>query len=512
MNKYVRKLFEVLFKNHQIQQIVYTPLQHTFRPPEEWRQYWQSQGQPWRTEPEIGAKRQEELRKRRAIVPDIEKGIYPFKGMKLSRADVEWLLAGHENGRGPVDWSDETQYGRQGLDLRGADLRSVDLRGLPLAGMQAGLTQQATEEQCEAGAAHLENADLGEANLERAAFPYAHTEGADLSRVNLKKANLTCAHLEDARLHDAYLEGASFYVAHLERAGLFSAYMERTDLREANLEGAFLCGAHLEGANLRSARLERTDLREAYLGKAILTLAYLDEAFLDDIILNDEKHIGPLLADVRWGNANLAVVKWSLVNVLGDEHEARQKKRDGRMKERRVRLREYEEAVRANRQLGIVLQAQGLNRDALRFTYRAQVLEKHALGIEMILHGMTLRQRIQTLGLWLFSWFLYLLAGYGYKPLRSLLAYLFVIIGFAASYFLLGLHDVVGPHHVFGPYHLTWFEAIVVSMTAFHGRGFFANQFQPGDPQAFVAAFEAFVGLLIEVTLIATLTRRLFGQ
>jgi hypothetical protein len=49
-------------------------------------------------------------------------------------------------------------------------------------------------------------------------------------------------------------------------------------------------------------------------------------------------------------------------------------------------------------------------------------------------------------------------------------------------------------------------------MTAFHGRGFLADQFKPGDPQAFVAAFEAFVGLIIEVTFIATLTQRFFGK
>ena len=47
---------------------------------------------------------------------------------------------------------------------------------------------------------------------------------------------------------------------------------------------------------------------------------------------------------------------------------------------------------------------------------------------------------------------------------------------------------------------------------AFHGRGFFPDQFHPGDPQALVAAIEAFVGLLIEVTFIATLTQRLFGK
>src|SRR5438309_1285660 len=118
---------------------------------EGWKAYWQAQGQPWRTMPEIDTKRQEELAQCRKIAPDIEKGIYPFKGMKLSRADVEWLLATHENGRGPVDWSDESQRQRDGLDLRGADLRKVNLSGLPLARMRGGLKvsewRDATEEQ-----------------------------------------------------------------------------------------------------------------------------------------------------------------------------------------------------------------------------------------------------------------------------------------------------------------------------------------------------------------------------
>jgi hypothetical protein len=49
-------------------------------------------------------------------------------------------------------------------------------------------------------------------------------------------------------------------------------------------------------------------------------------------------------------------------------------------------------------------------------------------------------------------------------------------------------------------------------MTAFHGRGFFPTQFNPGDPQAIAAAIEALVGLFIEITLIATLTQRLFDK
>src|SRR5947207_11672485 len=95
---------------------------------EDWTAYWKQEGQPWRTEPEIDEERQKYLAERRSIMPDIEQGIYPFKDVKLSRADVEWLLATHENGSGPVDWSDENQREREGLDLRGADLRQEDIR------------------------------------------------------------------------------------------------------------------------------------------------------------------------------------------------------------------------------------------------------------------------------------------------------------------------------------------------------------------------------------------------
>ena len=62
--------------------------------PNTWKAYWNAQGWSWRTEPEIDAERQKFLAKRRAIVPDIGKGIYPFKDIEpeLTRADIEWLL------------------------------------------------------------------------------------------------------------------------------------------------------------------------------------------------------------------------------------------------------------------------------------------------------------------------------------------------------------------------------------------------------------------------------------
>src|SRR5438105_4537353 len=96
---------------------------------EAWKVSWKEQGQEWRTELEIDAERQKYLEERRKVVPDIIQGIYPFKDIKLSRADVEWLLATHESSgvRGPADWNDVSQREREGLDLRGARLEKIDL-------------------------------------------------------------------------------------------------------------------------------------------------------------------------------------------------------------------------------------------------------------------------------------------------------------------------------------------------------------------------------------------------
>src|SRR5205085_1901874 len=110
---------------------------------EAWKVYWKTQGQEWRIELEIAEERQAFLAKRRNITPDIKQGIYPFKGIEpnLTRADIEWLLTTHENSGmcGPVDWNDELQRKREGVDLRGADLRQANLSGLPLARMRGGL-------------------------------------------------------------------------------------------------------------------------------------------------------------------------------------------------------------------------------------------------------------------------------------------------------------------------------------------------------------------------------------
>lgn len=433
---------------------------------------------PWRTEPEIDPDRQNFLTACLATQPDIKQNIYPFKGIKLTRADIEWLLITHENGRGPIDWSDERQRKRLGLDLRGADLRQLNLRHLPLALTRGGLTrdewQLATLEQRDIAGVHLEGATLSEAHLEG-----AHLERATLRRIHMEEVNLFRASLKNTYLRQAHLE--------------------RANLRGTQLEGAYLFEAHLEGADLRNA--------------------FFDSATNLERITLDERKLGfASLADVHWGDVNLSVVNWASMKRLGDEYRARQREMARGTRtviEKAKRLEDYSAAVRANRQLANTMRAQGMNEEAVRYAYRAQTLQRKVLWRQVLwgrveslppdmvpgrlqLAVQELWLRARKFGAYIFSWFLDILAGYGYKPGRSVLIYLLMILGFATCYHFVG--------------HLSPSEALIFSVTSFHGRGFLPGPFTLGSPVTGLAALEAVVGLFIEISFIATFTQRFFGR
>jgi uncharacterized protein YjbI with pentapeptide repeats len=437
----------------------------------------------WRTELEIDGERQQFLRQCLAIVPDIQQGTYPFKDITLTRADIEWLLTNHHGGHGPIDWNDPQQRKSWGLDLRGANLCHVDLRNLPLTRTRGGLIREewnpTTLEQRHMAGVHLQGADLSDAHLEGSVLQGAHMEGATLRGAHLEEANLFRAYL-----NDAYLRGA---------------HLERTALRGTRMEGAYLLEAHLQGADLRNT--------------------FFDSATnLERMTLSDEKLGCALLADVHWGSVNLSVVNWTQVKKLGDEDKVRRRERNGQTRtltEKARLLEDYHEAVRANRQLANSMRAQGMNEEAITFAYRAQILQRQVLWrqvlwgqVEALQTGVqpegpwkllkALRWRLLRLASFLFSGFLDLLAGYGYRPGRSLFIYLLVIALFATCYTLLG--------------HLAAREALVFSVTSFHGRGFLPGKFQLGDPVTALAALEAVTGLFIEISFIATFTQRFFGR
>jgi uncharacterized protein YjbI with pentapeptide repeats len=438
----------------------------------------------WRTEPEIDDTRQQFLRQRLSVPPDIQRGIYPFSEVKLTRADIEWLLVMHEHGRGPVEWSNEEQRERQGIDVRGADLRRVNLRDLPLARLCGGLTKE----------------EWIATTIEQRTLVGVHLEHADLSR----------AHLEGALLRGAFLQGATLRSTHLEEATLFQAHLEQTYLRDAHLEGANMISVSLEGAYIRKGWLTGADLRRAICDNTTI---------LEKVSFSDKKWGCIRLADVRWGDCNLAVLDWKRAVPLGDERVARafSVRDDGKKsaREKQHHLDAYQTAARANRQLANTMRAQGMNDEAISFAYRAQVLQRAVLwrhllwGTEDFLverdtqHGLRANmnevwRRVRVGGSYLFSWFLDILAGYGYKPERSVGIYLLTILSFTLFYLFTGA--------------LPLREALVFSVTAFHGRGFLIGPFTLASPVTAFAALEAVIGLFIEISFIATFTQRFFGR
>jgi uncharacterized protein YjbI with pentapeptide repeats len=396
------------------------------------------------------------LAARRAIAPDVARGEFPFKGVRLDRADVEWLLATHEDGRGPVDPNDERQRDRVGLDLRGADLSHARLSNLPLARTAGEATRRATR-------------DLTEGRRRKAAIDL---RGADLAGAHLEGSSLDYANLERADLRGCRLNGASLWGVNLREADCDGAHLEETDLWNAHLEGAFLYRAYLQGARLHEA--------------------HLAGAHFNGLHLVDKDGVGPMLADIHWEGVNLSLVDWSEVRLLGDDRLALQRESDGAVKDRATRIREFSSAVRANQQLALALQAQGMTDEAGRFFYRSRVLQRQLLA----LYG---GRRAPA---YLVSLLLAGLTGYGYRMGRMVVAYVALLTFYAALYY--GFGQAGSPH-------VSWGEATVSSITAFHGRVFSAP-FAPNSPQSVVTAAEAINGFLFEGLFIAMLAQRVFGR
>lgn len=502
-----------------------------------WKVYWAEQGVPWRTEPEIGQERQRFLLERQKTKVSIEQGNFPFTGVPLNRADVEWLAATHGT--------------TTPLDLRGANLQRADLSHLPLHNLRGCLDDlilvTLTPEQRAKGAINLDRANLDGAKLDGARLRDAKMQSASLVDTTLDRADLSIAHLENANLHGASLRGANLggtyqaagqpeekqalYVAHLEDADLSGAHLEGANLRGARLEGAFMQGAHLEASDLTNAHLQGADLRRVVFSKG---------STLDSIALSDRKHGPASLGDIQWNGVDLTVVDWHVLRRLGDEkptprgakpleipatkpawpsgssspvNDIKRASNDafsllltsvflllGLFAVYHVLVswwspNHHLEAARANRRLAMALGEQGII-EADHFAYRAQVCQRKVLFRR--LHGLR----------WLFSWLVDVLAGYGYKPLRTLFWYGVVVVGFGCVYYLLGPRVGV-PFSPIG--------AVVFSLTSFHGRGFFPGG-SPGhsisldDPLTVLAACEAVFGLFIEASFIAAFTRRFFAR
>ncbi len=429
----------------------------------------------------------------------------PFDSITLTGADVFWLAA-----RTLTDM-DEARAVAQAMDallhaqvednarLR-FNLSTLHLEGADLSG------------------AHLGHAVLSHAHLERVNLTGAYLEQADLSEADLEQARCDNAHLEMATPSGARGKGAIFYYAHMRRANLVHG-----EFPAAGFAGADLAEATFGGADLRQADFATSDLRGAnmpyvQLGGADMRRCRMDATTeLSGAYMGDKNCGFPIVANALWGDANVAAVNWSVdglglnfgeVNrhvILGDETLARNPPDFGHIKAGLDYG--FGAAIRAYRQFAAILRNQGANEQANELMYRAQLVQLRVLRRQAFWRkkGMRVRlsHRLRPFATYLGSGLLDLIAGYGYRPGRSIVAYIIIICGFAGLYLLNGQ---------FASPHLRWDEALVLSISSFHGRGFFTSGVSLGDTLARLASGEAIVGLLLEITFIATFTNRFFAR
>lgn len=348
-------------------------------------------------------------------------------------------------------------------------------------------------------------------------------EGADLTDAQLLWSDLRRAHF-DAK---STLQGVVFG---RQRVGLYASYIQ-SDRAEFLVElgatvWAWMLGLVVATYNLYAlvATLEASDhlqiLARYFLPTAIfvvsIALLHLEAALIRWFIPDVQARYstGARLADVNWGGANLSVIDWQQIEILGDEYTVSQRWSAGKKHKSWVQRRaDYNAAMRAYRQLAKELQQRGMSASADTYFYRGHLMERQVVLREF--------QPLHYAG----SWLLDMIAGYGYKPMRSVVVYAATILSFAVLYWCV-TNGVSITHGLFTQailqlgmlppsvptYHLQGYEAVVVSMTSFHGRGFFQPTASPGDKVAILSAIEAAVGLLIEIVFIATFTQRFFAR
>jgi hypothetical protein len=191
------------------------------------------------------------------------------------------------------------------------------------------------------------------------------------------------------------------------------------------------------------------------------------------------------VGDTSWGGTNLSLIDWTAISALGDEETAHATKRDT-AKPRAERVTAYRAAVRANRQLAVALLAQGASEESARFAYRANRLERNVLRYN------------HKYARYMFNFTLDMLAGFGYRPVRTLVIYLTTIIAFALMYFAITGASLT--------------EAFVFSVTSFHGRGIVPSRASVSSGSAQLSMVEGIIGLVVEAALIATFTQRFLGR
>ena len=402
--------------------------------------------------------------------------------------------------------------GTKGLDLHGANLVDVDLSPEMIAKLAAETRLEyfvfwGFRKHAELRGAHLECASLWNANLAGVDFHEAHMEGARLTGARLDGASFERAHLHHADLSSAHLNSANLQHANMQGADLYRAQLQKADLKWAQLQGAEPMWADFEGADFWAARLDGADLTGAQLRGARFTNVTLRRARLRQAQLqNADFYYANSLDGVHWYAAFLDRTRMSrhqLGEAIGDEQKARILNTGDA----------YQEAMEAYLILKNNFNSIGRYGDAAWAHVKEQRMERAALRRELDWRRLRTPAFSTTLGSWLLNLLWDKLTGYGETPQKPLLwAGGLAAILFPLLYWAIGAReDHARGFTSWSPSDIDWAgwgDSVVFSLASFGTLSF--TQLQPdGTLPTVIAAFEAFIGVLLFALFVFTLGNRM---
>lgn len=310
-----------------------------------------------------------------------------------------------------------------GASLRGANLSSADLAGADLSKASCGgITMHGTQlEEANLRGADLIGGVLTEIDAGEADFGETLLEDVSLQAARLRFADFTGAIMDGADVSGADLWGAKLLRVEAQRANFRGARLDEAQLSDADLASADLTGASLRRANLSGARLRGAVLRDAALDGANLDGADLTDAVLPHVALTS-----CTLRQVRFAGAWLERTRMyahQLGGATGEEVA-------GEFEAAREAYIVLEQNFRT---LGSAVDASWAFRRRRRMGKRLHAQHaRTAFGKREV--GAALRPGLQWLSDVVAEW----VYDYGESVTRVLRAFLVVLIGFAAVYWLSG--------------------------------------------------------------------------
>ena len=290
-----------------------------------------------------------------------------------------------------------------------------------------------------------------------------------LQKSNFTRANLQNIKLASANLEKAYFGGANLKNAILRGSILKGAYLRGAILEDATLHKSCLQSADMIGANLQNAKLWSSNLKGAKLLRANLKNA----GFNEKTILCDVN-----LYQCQIDNSTLKFADNQLDKIVIQE-----------------KNNDYKKAKEVYRNLKNYFIQEGMYNISGEYYYREKLMEAKC------------NWKDKKYFKWISNMFLNLVAGYGERPLRVLIWWVGIILGYSFIYYFYNGIYIRMANNI-NSYNPKFLEALYFSIVTFTTLGFGDFAPKPGFFQLF-ASFEALLGAIFMAMFIFVFARKM---